>query len=110
MSTNLFSETASAPTVSTEPRGVMAVLVGAFILAVRNYLKRKAASKPELLSRAEFYAEMLATRELLHANHLAILEKLDANHRELLAALERQGTRINALEAGFAHVDERTRK
>jgi hypothetical protein len=53
---------------------------------------------------------MLATRDHLHANHLAILEKLDANHRELLAALERQGTRINALEAGFARVDERTRK
>ena len=46
----------------------------------------------------------------MHANHLALLEKLDANHRELLAALERQATRINALEAGLARVDERTRK
>jgi hypothetical protein len=53
---------------------------------------------------------MLATRERLHANHLAVLEKLDANHRELLAALERQATRINALESGLARVDERTRK
>jgi hypothetical protein len=35
---------------------------------------------------------------------------LDANHRELLAALERLATRINALEAGFARLDERTRK
>ena len=65
---------------------------------------------PSLVSRAEFYAEMLATRERMHANHLAMLEKLDANHRELLAALERQATRINALEAGLARVDERTRK
>jgi hypothetical protein len=39
-----------------------------------------------------------------------MLEKLDANHRELLAALERLATRINALEAGLARVDERTRK
>ena len=62
------------------------------------------------ISRAEFCAEMLATRERFHTNHLAILEKLDANHRELLAALERQATRINALEAGLARVDERTRK
>ena len=53
---------------------------------------------------------MLATRERINADHLAILEKLDANHRELLAALERQATRINALEAGLARVDERTRK
>ena len=45
----------------------------------------------------------------IHAGHLAILEKLDANHRELLAALERQATRINALESGLARVDERTR-
>jgi hypothetical protein len=66
--------------------------------------------KPEPVSRADFYAEMLATRERLHANHLAILEKLDSNHRELLAALERQATRINALESGLARVDERTRK
>ena len=61
-------------------------------------------------SRAEFYAEMLATRERISATHLAILEKLDANHRELLAALERVATRTSALEAGLARVDERTRK
>ena len=53
---------------------------------------------------------MLATRERINATHLAILEKLDANHRELLAALDRQVTRINALESGLARVDERTRK
>jgi len=32
------------------------------------------------------------------------------NHRELLAVLERQPTRVNALEAGLARLDERTRK
>ena len=110
MSTNLLSETASAPAVSTEPRGLITALAATAMLAFRNYLKRKAANKAELVSRAEFCAEMLATRERLHTNHLAILEKLDANHRELLAALERQATRINALEAGLARVDERTRK
>ena len=45
----------------------------------------------------------------MHADHLALLEKLDANHRELLAALDRQATRINTLEAAFARIDERTK-
>jgi hypothetical protein len=62
------------------------------------------------MSRADFYAEMLDLRERLHGNHLALLEKLHSNHRELLAALERQGTRISTLEAGFARLDERTRQ
>jgi len=110
MSTNLLSETASAPAVSAEPRGLITALVATAMIALRNYLKRKAASKPELVSRAEFCAEMMATRERINATHLAILEKLDANQRELLAALDRQAIRINALEAGLARVDERTRK
>jgi predicted RNase H-like nuclease (RuvC/YqgF family) len=109
MSTNLFSETASAPAVGTQPRGLITALGATVLFAVRKYLKRKAVGKPELVSRAEFCAEMLATRERLHTNHLTILEKLDANHRELLAALERLGTRISALESGLARVDERTR-
>ena len=50
------------------------------------------------MSRADFYAELVALKDQIHAGHLAILEKLDANHRELLAALERQATRINALK------------
>jgi hypothetical protein len=32
------------------------------------------------------------------------------NHWELLAVLERQATRVNALEAGLARLDERTRE
>ena len=110
MSTNLLSETAAAPAVSPEPRGLFTALAATAMLALRNYLKRKAASKAELVSRVEFCAEMLATRERINATHLAILEKLDANHRDLLAALERQVTRINALESGLARVDERTRR
>ena len=67
-------------------------------------------AKPELMSRADFYAELVVLKDHIHAGHLAIIEKLNANHRELLAALERQATRINALESGLARVDERTRK
>jgi hypothetical protein len=61
------------------------------------------------MSRADFYAEMIALKDQMHADHLALLEKLDANHRELLATLDRQVTRINALESALARVDERTR-
>jgi len=43
-------------------------------------------------------------------DRLALLENLDANPRELLTALDRQVTRINAIESGLARVDERTRK
>ena len=82
--------------------------IGSAFLLVKKLLSPKPA-KPEHVSRAEFCAEMLATRERFHTNHLAMLEKLDANHRELLTALERLATRINALEAGLARVDERTR-
>jgi hypothetical protein len=110
MSTNLFSETAAPPLATSEPRGLVAALIGTAIFAVRKCLKRKAAGKAERVSLEDFCAEMLATRERFHSSHLAILEKLDANHRELLAALERLATRINALEAGFARLDERTRK
>jgi hypothetical protein len=61
------------------------------------------------MSRADFYAELVVLKDHIHTGHLAILDKLDANHRELLATLDRQVTRINALESGLARVDERTR-
>jgi hypothetical protein len=109
MNTNLNSPIASARAISGEGWAAIAGTVGSAFLLLKKLLSPKAA-KPELVSRAEFCAEMLATRESFHANHLAILEKLDANHRELLAVLERQGTRINALESSFARVDERTSK
>src|SRR5664280_2849089 len=110
MNTNLNSPIAAARSISGEGWAAIAGAVGSTFLLVKKLVSPKPASKPELVSRADFYAEMLATRERLHANHLAILEKLDANHRELLAALDRQVSRINALETGLARVDERTRK
>jgi len=78
------------------------------LLLAKKVFTQKAA-KPEPMSRADFYAELVALKDQMHADHLALLEKLDANQRELLAALERQATRINALEAGLARVDERTK-
>ena len=78
------------------------------MLLAKKLLSSKAA-KPDLLSRADFYAELVALKDQMHADHLVLLEKLDANHRELLAALERQATRVSALEAGLARVDERTK-
>jgi|ERR1035441_3444223 hypothetical protein len=110
MNTNLNSPITSARAISSEGWAAIVGAIGSAFLVVKKLVSLKPASKLELMSRAEFCAEMLATRDRLHANHLAILEKLDANHRELLAALERLATRINALEAGFARVDERTRK
>jgi hypothetical protein len=110
MNTNTFSETASPGAGSSEPRGVIGLLLAAIILALRKYVQRMWPGRPEWISRDEFFAAMLDLNERIHADHLALLEKLDANHRELLAALERQATHINALEAGLARVDERTRK
>jgi hypothetical protein len=110
MNTNLFSETAAPPLASSEPRGLIAALIGTGILAVRKHLKRKAAARSEAISKDEFFTAMLGIKARIHDDHLALLEKLDANHRELLAALDRQATRINALESGLARVDERTRK
>jgi hypothetical protein len=109
MNTSLNSPIASTRAISGEGWAAIAGAVGSALLLAKRLLSPKPASKPEPVSRADFYAEMLASREHLHTNHLAILEKLDANHRELLAALERLATRVNALEAGLARVDERTR-
>jgi hypothetical protein len=109
MNTNLFSGTASPQADSTEPRGLIAAFVTTVIFAVRKYLKRKAAARSEAISKDEFFTAMLAIKDRIHDDHLALLEKLDVNHRELLAALDRQVTRINALDAGLARVDERTR-
>ena len=109
MNTNLQSQIPSPRAISGEGWAAIIGAIGSAFLLVKKLLSPKPA-KPEHVSRAEFCAETLATRERLHTNHLAMLEKLDANHRELLAALERLATRINALEAGLARVDERTRK
>jgi hypothetical protein len=110
MNTNLNSPVSSARAITGEGWAAIIGAIGSAFLLAKKLLSPKAANKPEPASRPDFYAEMLATRERLHSNHLTILEKLDANHRELLAALERLATRISALEAGFARVDERTRR
>jgi hypothetical protein len=109
MNTNLNSPIASPRTISGEGWAAIAGAVGSALLLAKKLLSPKPA-KPELMSRADFYAEMRDMSDRIHADHLALLEKLDANHRELLGALERQATRINALEAGFARLDERTRR
>ena len=109
MNTNLQSQIPSPRAISGEGWAAIIGAIGSAFLLVKKLLSPRPA-KPEHVSRAEFCAEMLATRERFHTNHLAMLEKLDANHRELLAALERLATRISALEAGLASVDERTRK
>ncbi|MGO8927611.1 MAG: hypothetical protein ACLQU3_12055 [Limisphaerales bacterium] len=109
MNPNLNSPIPSPRAISGEGWAAIAGAVGSAFLLVKKLASPKPA-KPELISRAEFYTEMLATRERIEANHLAILEKLDTNHRELLAALDRQASRVNALESGLARVDERTRK
>ena len=109
MSTNLNSPVSATRTISGEGWAAIAGAAGSAFLLAKKLLGAKAA-KPELMSRADFYAEMLDVRERLHASHLDLVEKLDVNHRELLAALERQSARISALEAGFARLDERSRK
>jgi hypothetical protein len=109
MNTDLNSQIGSPRAISGEGWAAITGIIGSAILFGKKLVGHK-AGKPELVGRAEFYAEMMATRERINATHLAILEKLDANHRELLAGLERQGTRVNALEAGLARVDERSRK
>jgi hypothetical protein len=98
----------SARTISGEGWAALAGAAGSAVLLAKKLLSPKSA-RPEPIGRADFYVEMLATRERINATHLAVLEKLDVNHRELLAALERQAGRMNALEAGLARVDERTR-
>jgi hypothetical protein len=105
---NTNPQIASPRSISGEGWAAIAGAVGSAFLLAKKLLGPKPA-KPELMGRADFYAEMLDVRDRLQANHLALLEKLDGNHREMLAALERQGARISTLEAGVARLDERTK-
>ncbi len=108
MNTNLQSQIPAARSLSSEGWAAIAGAIGSAFLMARKLFPSKAA-KPELLTRAGFYAELVALKDQMHADHLALLEKLDANHRELLTTLERQSARVNSLEAGLARLDERTR-
>ncbi len=105
MNPNLNSQISANHSLPTEGTAV-GIFAAALLLAKKLFAP--APARPELMSRSEFYTEMVALKEQMHTNHLALLEKLDANHRELMAALDRQVTRINTLEAGLARVDERT--
>jgi hypothetical protein len=107
MNTN-FNSTIPAPHSLAGEGTAVGLFTAALLLAKRLFAAKP--PKPEPMSRADFYAELVALKDQIHAGHLAILEKLDANHRELLAALERQGARVNTLESGLARVDERTRR
>ena len=109
MSTNLNSPMSASRGITSEGWAAIAGAAGSAFLLAKKLLGPKPA-KPDLMSRADFYAEMLEVRDRLQTNHLALIEKLDGNHRELLAALERQGSRVSALEAGFARLDERSKK
>jgi hypothetical protein len=109
MNTSLNSPTSAARSLSSEGWAAIAGAIGSALLLTKKLLSPK-SGKPELMSRADFYAELAALKDHIHAGHLAILDKLDANHRELLAALDRQASRINTLETGLARVDERTGK
>jgi len=107
MSANLNPPIPASRSISGEGWAAIAGAVSAALLLAKKLVSPR-PPRPEPMSRSDFYAEMLAIREHMHADHLALLEKLGENHRELLAALERQASRINALEAGLARVDERT--
>jgi ParB-like chromosome segregation protein Spo0J len=120
MNTSLNTPIPAARGITGEGWAAIAGAVGSAFLLAKKLLSPK-GGKSEAISRAEFYAELMALKDNLHREHLALLEKLDAvhlalldkldlNHRELLAELARQGTRINTLEAGLARVDERTRR
>ena len=108
MTTNLLAEPAPSDT-GAEHRSLFAALIALLLLALR-YLKRKLAPQPDAVTRAELCQAMRDISDRMHSDHLSLLEKLERNHRELLAALERQGNRISALEAGVARLDERTAK
>ena len=109
MNTSIHSPIGSPRSITGEGWAAVIGAVGSAFLLAKKLLSPKPA-KPELMSRADFYAELVALKDHIHAGQLAILEKQDANHRELLGALERQALRINALETGLARVDERSKK
>ena len=109
MNTNLNSPSPASRSISGEGWEAIAGALGSAFLLLKKVLGL-IFTRPEPVSRAEFYAEMRDVSHRHHADHVALLEKLHGQHRELLAALERLGDRISALEAGVARLDERTRR
>ena len=84
MNPSLNSQISATHSLPSEGTAV-GVFAAALLLARRLFSPKPA--KPELMSRADFYAELVSLKDQMHADHLALLEKLDANHRELLTAL-----------------------
>ncbi len=107
MNPNLNSQISANHSLPTEGTAV-GIFAAALLLAKKLFSPKSA--KPESMTRADFYAEIVDLKDQMHSDHLALLDKLDANHRELLAAVERQSTRINVLETALARLDERTQK
>ncbi len=95
---------------SGEMWAIIAGAIGSALVLLKKALNAKGAPKTDLVTRVDLCAEMLATRERIYAAHLAVLDKLDVIHLELLGALERQSSRLSAVESGLARVDERTRR
>ena len=108
MNTNIHTQIPSPRSLTSEGWAAIGGAIGSALLLAKKLLGSK-PGKPELMGRADFYAELAALKDHIHAGHLAVLEKLDVNHRELLGVLERQAGRISALESGLARVDERTK-
>ena len=107
MNSNLNTPIPTPRTLTAEGLAAAVGIMSSALLVAKRLLAAK-PPKPEPMSRADFYAELVVLKDHIHAGHLAILEKLDANQRGLLAALERQADRISALESGLVRVDERT--
>ncbi len=107
MNTNLNTQIPVARSLSSEGWAAVAGVAGSALLLAKKLFASK-APKLDPVSKGEFYAELLALKDQMHAQHVSLLEKLEGNHRELLAALERLGSRVSAVEAGLARVEERT--
>jgi hypothetical protein len=108
MNTNLNPQIPSPRSLTAEGVAAAAGIIGSALLLAKRLFAAK-PPKAEPMTRADYYAELVVLKDHIHAGHLSILEKLDDNHRELLATLDRQTTRVNALESALARVEERTR-
>ena len=83
MNTNLNSQIPSPHSLTGEGVAAAVGIMGSALLVAKRLFAAK-PPKPEPMSRADFYAELVVLKDQMHANHLALLEQLDANHRELL--------------------------
>ena len=107
MNSNLNTPIPTPRSLTGEGLAAAVGIMGSALLVAKRLFSAK-PPKPEPMSRADFYAELVALKDHIHAGHLAILEKLDANHRELLAALGAAGhphqyPRIRPRPRGRAH-------